>query len=270
MSIPAAATAKLAILKDREHEAQSMVTATMRRIAELSHALATSPEDAAGSMEHEIARLRGKLGEYQTQHQSRAGVNARVREWLAKLGPGVELTMAKHSRAKLNIGETETQALARLRAEIAKLQAERRRVQSAAPTIPEMKAAASEHVAWLAKRGTPRMTAEHGRFDLAWSADTFGNPKPDAGAVLAWLDPAALTKRLHEQIDALPKALRMTAKAKAEKLDQIAGTLLTLEREEEAFIDALESDGHTISRRSDASPAGILGVFVAKKATVAA
>ena len=264
-NLPLKAREKFRALEDTEDEAQALVSATVRRISDLSHGLATAPASAAANMEHEISRLRGRMSEQQAKHQSVSALNAAIRQWLNGIGSNVAIEAAKPIMPKLRSGETLSEAVVRVRGEIAKLRAERQRTMLAGPTIAEMKAAAAEHVSKLAERGKPRLMIEHGKFEVRFGTETF-NPQPDAACIIAWANPAAFLEQLEAQIDAMPAPpLRMTAKARVDRLAAIAATIVAFEREEEAIITELEEgEGTFITRRVDASPAVILGLILDK------
>ena len=268
--LPAKARAKLETLFDAENDARDLLMATNRRISELSHALATSSESTAANMEHEISRLRAKMGLQQTRHQSIAGLNAQIRLWLDQVS-GFELEAVKRVRVRLK-NESASEAIRRLRGEIAAVKAERGKVQRAAPTIGELKAAASEYVAGLSAKGKPMITAEHGTFGLRFGGDSF-TARVDVPSILAWFDGNALTERLHAEIDAMPKpALAMSSKDKAAKEAELTAALAAAEGSEEDLIAELEErgEGPVIQRRQDASPSAILGVAKKLKARAAA
>jgi hypothetical protein len=275
-SLPFGAREKFRALSDSEIEAQALVSATMRSISELSKALDLNPNgDDAANIEHELTRLRGKLGEQQTRHHVRSNLNAQIRFWLSAIPPNASLEAAKPVKAKLKAGENLASGVDRLREEIGALRNERRKVEQAGLPIADAKAAAQAYVDGLTARGRPRIVAEHEKFTVTFEAMVEGayTPTPDLAAALAWLDPKAFAQRLMHELDAAPKpALALSKKAKADKLAMIAAKLAALEYEEEAMIAESEVEGPALARRPDASPAAILGVIVSlrKAATSAA
>jgi hypothetical protein len=272
-SLPPKASAKLLALGDAEREAHDLLMATTRRLSELAHALPTSSEATSANIEFEQSRLRAKLGVQQTKHAAIAQLNAQIRRWLDQVDSNVELEAVKRLKPKLEKGESPSGGIARMRAEIASLKSERVKVKLAAPTLAEMKALASAHVASLAERGKPKLTIETDKFDLRFgNSESFTARRVGVSEILAWLDPDALAKRLHADIDALPKAANaMSAKAKAERLAQISERLWTLECSEEGIVEnSEEGEGPPIARRPDASPAAVLGVIRKRKAQATA
>jgi len=274
-SLPFGAREKFRALSDSEIEAQALVSATMRCISELSKALDLNPNgDDAANIEHELARLRGKLGEQQTRHHARSTLNAQIRHWLQSLGQDASVEACKPIKVKLGKGETLASGVERLRGQIATLRNERRKVQQAGLPIADAKAAAQAYVDGVVARGRPKIVAEHERFTVTFEAlvENAYTPTPDLAAALAWLDPKAFARRLMDELDAAPKpALALSKKAKADKLAMIAAELAALEYEEEALAARSEVEGPAVARRPDASPAAILGVIVTKeKAATAA
>jgi hypothetical protein len=272
-SLPTKASAKLLALGDAEREAHDLLMATTRRLSELAHALPTSSEATSANIEFEQSRLRAKLGVQQTKHAAIAQLNAQIRRWLDQVDSNVELEAVKRLKPKLEKGESPSGGIARMRAEIASLKSERVKTRLAPPTIAEMKASASACVASLAERGKPKLTIETDKFDLRFgNSESFTARRVGVSEILAWLDPDALAKRLHADIDALPKAANaMSANAKAERLAQISERLWTLECSEEGLIEASEEgEGPPIPRRSDASPAAVLGITKKRKAQATA
>jgi len=109
------------------------------------------------------------------------------------------------------------------------------------------------YVAEQGERGRPVITGADGLkpFRVTWNAQ---NPWP----LLAWLDPDKLVQRL---LDELPKSEGegMSAYDKAERLKGLHDELLSLERIEEALIEAFP---FPLDRRVDADPRAVLGIAV--------
>jgi hypothetical protein len=142
---------------------------------------------------------------------------------------------------------------------------ERSRTERSSPTIAEMKGAATRFVEQLATDGTPRLIMEHGKFDLQFGRGTIASPEPSPAQVLAWVDPKAVLKRLHEQIDEAPKATNsMTFEARKKRLNEISGELFELERVEQAHIEAALIEGTVIEQRPNCDIRALLGLVIIK------
>jgi hypothetical protein len=266
MQLPVKAKIKLTGLTDAEQSAQDTVLTVTRRISSLNKALATAPTSEAGSIEHEVSRLRGKVDEAQRKHRSIADQNARLRHFLDTIG-SAHLEDAKTRPARIDKGETLAQAATRIRARIAALMTERQKVMRAALPIADAKKAAAEHVARLAEKGRPKLRIGHDHLNLSFDAmvETAHTPVQDFAAALAWADPSAFLARLCEIIDAEPKpALAMTVKARAEKLTALEAEILVCEFEDEAIVEASEIEGPIVQRRPDADPRAILAITINK------
>ena len=108
----------------------------------------------------------------------------------------------------------------------------------------------------------------------------WGNPRLFRGAIrsvgaqipriLAWLDPAALKKRLVESIDKFPQpTLALSGKARGQKLLAIEAELLVCERRG-SFDQAEEGGGPVVIRRLNADPQAVLNVALGRGPAVKA
>ncbi|MBR0994928.1 hypothetical protein JQ580_29890 [Bradyrhizobium japonicum] len=267
LQLPTLAQVKLDRLDTRAMELHDAVGSVARRASEVSRTRSTAPASELASMDQELARLQGRLTDLQEQHRNLANLVANIKHWLS--GAAGTYEMAKPSRAASEASKlTPAQAVPNLRAQIKALAAERVRVLQAALPADDIKRLASDYVSAQRERGRPKITIDHGRpfqarFDSpvegAWTA------KLDIGAALAWLDPDAFEKRLHEEIDGLPQpALAMSADVRAAKLLELEAELLARERDEEALIELAEEQGLAIARRLDADARAILGIGIAR------
>ncbi|MBN9003127.1 MAG: hypothetical protein J0H75_14040, partial [Rhizobiales bacterium] len=94
-------------------------------------------------------------------------------------------------------------------------------------------------------------------------------------AALAWLDPARLIARLHDEIEASAAAagddqLRLSASERDKLIGAMVAVIDDLERQEEDLITRAADAGQVIERRHDASPAAILGIRVTNRKAEAA
>lgn len=260
--IPTLAQVRLDRIETRAMEAHDAVASVARRASELSKALGTAPASEIRSIEGEIVRLQGRLAELQERHRHLANLTANVRYWMA--GAAGDYEMAKMPKPTRRKGETLGQAVARVRALIRDLAAQRVRIMQCGLPTAELKEQASAFVRAQQERGKPSLSFGHDRTfaatfnamtDKAWTA------QHDVAAYLAWIDGAALERRLHEMLDKAPKpALTMSSGERAAKLAAIEAELLASERDEESLIEVSEEEGPVIQRRLDADPRAVLGI----------
>ncbi|TWI58289.1 hypothetical protein IQ16_08195 [Bradyrhizobium huanghuaihaiense] len=267
LQLPTLAQVKLDRLDTRAMELHDAVGSIARRASELSRARSTAPASELASMDQELTRLQARLTDLQEQHRNLANLVANIKRWL--LGAAGTYEMAKPSRATPEATKmTAAQAVSNLRAQIKALAAERVRVLQAALPAADIKKLASTYVAAQRERGRPKITFDHGRpfqADFNTSVEGAWTAKLDIGAALSWLDPAALEKRLHEEIDKLPQpALTMSADDRAAKLLELEAELLAREQEEEALIELAQEQGLALTRRLDADPRAVLGIGLAR------
>lgn len=263
---------KVMLLLDAEQQALTAVTMTQRQIGESQKALdLNSSGDKADALAREIARLQSKQPDNQARHRLLADLNARVSRYLEMLPAHVQLDDAKRIKPKLADGETHLKVVQRIRAELVGLIGERSRVERSSPTVAEMKAAATRFVEQLARDGTPRLIIEHGKnFDLQFGRGVIGEDDPSPAQVLAWIDPEAVVRRLHEQIDEAPKSTNsMTFADRKKRLAEISDELFNLERLEQTHIDAAAAEGSAeILNRPNVDVRALLGLVVLRdKAT---
>ncbi|SDF97050.1 hypothetical protein SAMN05216337_109610 [Bradyrhizobium brasilense] len=268
--LPPRVQAKLATLKDAEQQALTIMTYNQRAIDDADRSLATAPQDRVAVIEREIVRLRALQPDYQAGHRALTDLVAKVARFLALLPANVELEDARPIRAKTKSGETHLQAVQRLRGRIMEVISERGSVERASPTTKEMKAAAKRYVESLALRGTPRLIIEHEKFDMQFGRGTMSDFLPPE-AMLAWVDPALLQRRLDEMIDELPKPGRqIDADERKQRLDEIKAELFDLERHECAHIDAARDEGTVISHRPNVDIKALLGLVTSRSKANAA
>jgi hypothetical protein len=267
MPLPDKVQSKVMALLDAEQQALTLMTMNQRAIGETQYAHDHNPHgDKAQALAREVARLQAMQPDNQARYRSLADQNAKVSRYLALLPAHAELDDAKPIRLKLKEGDTHSKAVARLRSEIMALLGERSRVERSSPTIAEMKAAASRFVDQLATDATPRLICEHGKgFSLAFGRGVVGEADPSPTQVLAWVDPKAVIRRLHEQIDAQPKPTnQMTFGDRKKRLNEIKDELFDLERIEQAHIEAALGDGQIIDQRPNVDIRALIGMVIVK------
>jgi hypothetical protein len=269
--LPKRARLKISTMLDAEADAQARLSTTLARIRGLFDAVKLkSGEDSARDEQEEIERLQAIQEQQQRRHLELANINGKVRRFLMELPPHAELVDLLREKVPRVKGETPLDAIKRVRAEIRTAQGDVRKLYHAAPRAADLKRAAKAYVAGLAETGRPKITGTHEKFEITFDNGGF-TLKPEIRAILAWFDPDALLRRLEEEIDAMPvPPLTLSAKEKNERLAAAKLKLLTLERQEEALIEAAYDDGEQIVRRYDADPVAILQVLIKRKKAVAA
>lgn len=267
--LPKRAKLKIIGMLDAEADAHARLRTTVDRIAGLFAALKVrGGEDGGRDEQEEIQRLEGIKEQQQRRHLELANINMKVRRFLMQLPPHAVLEDALREKARPRKGESPLDAINRIREEVRAAQSEVRKLYQAGPRVADLKRAAKRYVDELAAR--PTITATHEKFDL-----TFDNGSSAAGpnirAILAWVYPEALLKRLEDEIDAMPvPELALSLKEKNERLAVAKEKLLALEYSEEILIESAYDDGEQIVRRFDADPQAILGVQIKRRKAVAA
>lgn len=270
MNLTARASIKFRALQEAEDDARTLLLGVQRRLSETSQAAGYGSGDTA-NLEHEVARLRGRMSELQGKHQHLADLNGQIRHWITKIGASRQTEDIKLPKVKLAKGETHVEVINRVRDDIAKTLKERLDVQQAGLPLEEMKAQVRKFVSEQARKGRPRVLASHDGFQVQFDDGRGFTPGGDWGAILCWLVEERMTEELDAIIEAMPApALALTPSEKAERLSTIKGKLLELERQEEAIIEAAENDGQDIPRRPNADPRAILGVTIVNRREAAA
>ncbi|MDO9411979.1 MAG: hypothetical protein Q7T81_05320 [Pseudolabrys sp.] len=273
--LPAEASAKLNAVKGGASDARDASASAQRRLIDLRKSLeyeGKTPQDAP-NIEHEIARLQA-VKERQNQRQVEfAALGAQIDRWLQSLSRNVSLVMAKAVIAEPLKNETLAGAISRTRDEITAAQQHLRAVMTAPLPKGDLKAKARAHARELERQGKPIVSIERNgevKFEFA-DPQSFGTSTARTVAILAWLHPEAMAKRLEAEIEALPEPkLALSANEKEKRAGELTAQLDKLERTEEALIEVALSQGLDVIRRSNASPAAVLGVVVkAKKAEAA-
>lgn len=269
--LPRRAKLKISAMLDAETDAQARLKTTVDRIAGLfKEVKLKSGEDSTRDEREEIERLQAIQEQQQRRHLELANINMKVRRFLMELPAHAVLEDAPRPKVGLRKGDSPLDALNRVRADIRTAQGEVRKLYHAGPRAADVKRAARNFVNGLAEKGRPKITAAHGAFEITFDSGGF-TTKPDLRAILAWLDPERLLKRLEDEIDAMPApTLALSVKEKNERLAVAKEKLLHLEREEEALIEAAYDDGERVVRRYDADPVAILGVQIKRQKAVAA
>lgn len=265
-NLPRHALEKLTALEGAAEDAREAAASAQRRHTDLRRAFNYSDGQRgdAENIQQEMTRLASRRDRQNQRQQEIAALVSRIREWLRALPSGSTLEPAEAVTAKLRKGETLTDALTRVRDEIAVTQRDLRAVQAAPLPKADLKHKVREHVDTMAQRGRPKVSTNRGALGVSFASESYSTPSTDRFvSVMAWLFPDAMTTRLQAEIDALPEpALALSAREKAERSAELISNLLHLERQEEALIERTLGDGLDVLRRSNADPAAVLGVIV--------
>lgn len=249
-----------------EQAREKLLVLDSRRIEEAAAAAARLPYEVTDQKISE--RVRVSQDRHRLRHDALHALCTHVRQWLNSLPPGAVLEPAEPVNARPIKGETLAQAVARLRDEITAAQNNLRVVKAAPLLKSELKASAALLVQQLAARGRPNVSAGRNGLAVAFTApnaDTLAHHH-DIAALMAWVDPDAMTRALEKEIDAMPEQQQPMPKAEREKrAAELAASLLELEWQEETLIDIAASEGLDVMRRENASPAAVLGIVVAAK-----
>ncbi|MHC2415869.1 hypothetical protein ACVJGC_008460 [Bradyrhizobium diazoefficiens] len=271
--LPKAAQLKILRLEDAEQQAQTLISSTVRRIGELERVIMNNPDgDRGDAVREEIALLRERKDEHTDRHRSCCDVNAAIRRYLGMLPAGAVLSDAKKIKVRPRGGESFVAAVDRVRHDIANLVSERFQVQQCGLPVEEIRAKAREWIARHGQTARPRITATHNEFAISFEVydEKASVPMPDIAAIMAFLYPEKLTKRIDEAIEQMPKPrLSLSAEQKAKRLREIKDLLYEREAEEEALISLAEEQGQTVDRRPTADPRAILGIVVDRRRAAA-
>jgi len=255
--LPLAAQLKLGAIIDLQEAAQYALHATAAKIASVQRALdmATDAENAP-EIQFELQRLKDLQDQQRVRAAERARSAAQLMGWVRTLPVRASFQMAREIAVRPAKGETPLQAVQRVREQIAALTSEKQKVIRASPPRDILHAMVREYVLTLAQQARPSIS-----YDDRGVRVNFADHLPVA--MLAWVDPDRLIKRLCAEIDALPKTeLSLNLLQKNERLAEIKAKLFGLERQEEALIDLASEDGQEIARRPNADPTAVLGVII--------
>jgi hypothetical protein len=155
-------------------------------------------------------------------------------------------------------GESPLDALMRVRAEIADIEAEAKSVEKARLPTADRRKMVREQIEALAARGTPVVKDKL----VAWNHIEIGPNRfiEDAIAAVAWLLKDELIARVVKMVPDHENML--TEKDKAARLVELADHKLGLERGEESLVRAVEEQmGQPYPRRNAADPRAVLGLL---------
>ncbi len=163
---------------------------------------------------------------------------------------------------RLGKGETETEAVERLRKGIKGLRAEMARVRDLPRALSDVRQQIADEVAALVEQGRPNLAGVVGGYGSIEWPDMLraGGYIHNTLAILAWVNPDGLRARLEEQARALIAQDGITAEERATILTDLDRQCVELERQEEAMLCKLEAAGFTVTRRPDADVRAVLGI----------
>jgi hypothetical protein len=157
-----------------------------------------------------------------------------------------------------------TADLPAVRAQIAKLGAERRALINAPPSPQEMSAEVRAWVIAIGEQGRPSMLLRDSSFSPRWggSANVDPSDRPRSPfAFLCWLNPDAVAARFQQELEARASPLSLLPRAeRAARLDQIEITLVQLRYDEEALVTAAIASGEDVTRDAAAPAEAVLMV----------
>jgi hypothetical protein len=236
-------------------------------------------------LEDEIIEIKDRIAQLRfrgAQKGSKAASLATLIEAAAKAIrglPRVEFYTGAPVAPKLEDGETLTQALDRIRAEIETLTAEAREVTAAPRSVDESVAIMSADVdRLLASAPSVDGIISGNSFEVLWpteiqsvvtsATDMVSVPGQNAAAIGAFaIGPEVLKKKLATLIKARTPAEALDATAKAKRLQQINDAALALARQEEALSETLDKTSDELSfRRPDLSVFALLFLAAPKGA----
>lgn len=282
-NLPPEASARLSRLVIVVDTLASAAAYATNRIHSINHALGMNPGSPdKPALELELDELRKSQADNQKRHRSAAALQQScaswVRHWQAASHPPRPLELIKSFNAKPKKGETLVNAIERVRSEIVELKREQYKVSLARLSNESVKQTVPRFVEHLAKSVRVGLEVNmHGLTNVSfdWPGMTMvsGITPTAIMAMMAWLDPDRLIKRLEDASDILPvnpNTPTMTIEAKENRLDEIASEIYERELDEELWVSMCHESGMIhVTRRHDASPMVVLGVQFAVRKTKA-
>jgi hypothetical protein len=235
-------------------------------------------------LEDEIIEIRDRIAQLRfrsAQKGSKAASLATLIEDAAKAIRGLPRVefFAGPVAPQLADGETLTQALDRIRAEVESLSAEAREVSAAPRSVDESVAIMSADVdRLLASAPSVDGIISGNSFEVLWpteiqsvvtsATDMVSVPGQNAASIAAFVvGGEVLKKKLAALIKARTPAEALDATAKAKRLQQIDQDVVTLSRQEEAISETLDKTSDELSfRRPDLSVFALLSLAAPKGA----
>jgi hypothetical protein len=259
--LPSIAAKRLAYLETEIDLLHGQMESIRERLKRAQNSSALDPNDEASV---EIARnLTAKRMEVRGRIDGLAKLMNEANEWLPRamrLGP---LTDAR-PKGRIPQGEDDLkQAIGTLRSEITTTKILLGETQRAGVAPVNLEGQVRQYVATIAQKGRPQTVSvgSDGKVDLDFKS---WDVPPSAHALLAWLDPQALTKRLVAEIQerqANGGREVLTAEQRAERIAELTAKLDAAERREVLLVEtAIDRDIGGYAFRPDTSIAAFLGV----------
>jgi hypothetical protein len=271
-----------AMLADSEALQRSLmerVRAKEERLADLARRrdYAVRPGgDAAqlARLDAELAVVRADLDRLERERARRNSVRANTEQVVSRLNNFIMQLFSGASDAAAppwpaNVpgprdGESVSDAILRLRRDIAVAQGELRRVQTAPPPASEIRAVLVAEVDRMADEGRPHVAVDGGRVRVQWpdvmlyagSGAALSAPSGSASKMLAALFPAELKKLLAAGVGDVPGAVASAERPRLVR--ELEARVLALEVAEEKLVCEALDAGLDVHRRVDASPWAIL------------
>lgn len=224
-------------------------------------------KEAQATYIEEIARLQGKLAPLQDRYRVLAGLSARVTTWIQTLAQGALISDAKPVAYEVVDDEQDIERIHRLRSEIEKLEARRKRAAESFLPVPEMRAEVARYVERMVEVGRPSLVHIDDRLEIRSNTGT------SAIALLAWNDPEALKESLNLDVERHVAGLRkrglieMSAKNRKMSIERYDAEILAMEFEEQFFVASAVETGMQVLQRERADPRAVLGVTLERKST---
>jgi hypothetical protein len=201
-----------------------------------------------GPVDHAEARL----GRLQEASSIAGNLKQNLERWIEAIPPTVVFKEAPAAPAKLQKGESTSDAISRCRRTVQELRNKARDIRTAPTTSAEAKQILRRYVTFLSEVGQPDLqyVLDAGRSRIDWPSERlvevahqfglgqFRQPEAlPAVAFAAWLDPDRLYDRLCQQIDAeADDTIAIPPADRIKKSLAVAAEKLAAEREEEALI----------------------------------
>ena len=184
--------------------------------------------------------------------------------------------------APLRKGQTAEQALSETRAEIKDTRAEMKAARLAPIPTEEAITAAIADLKRRAAKGAPRFTHHRVSLGPALEGRYFtgmlhmprthvvgGQEVFDAENFTIWANLDRLIDEAKSSLSAHDGSNALSIPARKKRVAELDALILSLERKEEAYIEKVERDGVSVTRRPDANPLAVLGLAIDDRALTA-
>ena len=270
----------VAVVQQRQGYGRGHATSAALEHAKAELALA---ERKVREVDEDLAELQQRAAQAKAVRQPTAAIQRSIDDGIAALPENAKIKDHGPVIPRLRKGEINADAVARIREELAKLEARRRSIECAPLPFAEAKAIAHQQIAELAERGRPNcyQLAEAGlpiqfamtplRVDLTGAfavpaGDQAGHQLAGAGygeavdalALMVWVHRDALTRAIDEELKVCcSEGEPLTREERTKRVAEIDAERLVLEREE---VTCIEADEGRIPLRPDSDWRAALGV----------